>query len=80
VFIKLWSAAVPQVVRGGSSSGPQVVSEEKALKKLYKTLNEYKIHPVLKLLLLVELQQKVGESVLCITSRPSIIILENTLN
>jgi hypothetical protein len=35
---------------------------------------------VLKLPLLVDLQQKVGESVLSITSRLSIIILENILN
>jgi hypothetical protein len=35
---------------------------------------------VLKLPLLVDLQQKVGELVISITSRPSIIILENTLN
>jgi hypothetical protein len=36
VFIKLWSAAVCQDVRGG----PQAVSEVKALQKLYQTLNE----------------------------------------
>jgi hypothetical protein len=35
---------------------------------------------MLKLPLLVDLQQKVGELVLSITSYPSIIILENTLN
>jgi len=35
---------------------------------------------VLKVPLLVDLQQKVGELVLSITSCPSIIILENTLN
>jgi hypothetical protein len=35
---------------------------------------------VLKLPLLVELQQKLGELVLSITSCPSIIILENTLH
>jgi hypothetical protein len=35
---------------------------------------------VLKLPLLVDLQQKVGELVISITSCPSIIILENTLN
>jgi hypothetical protein len=45
------------VVRGGS----QTVSVEKALQKLYQTLYECKIHPhlsVLRLLLLVDLQQK----------------------
>jgi hypothetical protein len=35
---------------------------------------------VLKLLLLADLQQKVGELVLSKTSCPSVIILENTLN
>jgi hypothetical protein len=30
VFLKMWSAAVCQVVRGG----PQVVSEEKTLQKI----------------------------------------------
>jgi hypothetical protein len=42
-----------------------------------------KIHPyvsVLKLALLGDLQQRVGELVLSVTSFPSIIILENTLN
>jgi hypothetical protein len=50
------SAAVRQVVRGG----PQAVSKEKSLQKLYQTLNEGKIHPymsLLKLPLLVDLQQ-----------------------
>jgi hypothetical protein len=44
----------PLVVRGG----PHAVSEEKALKKVYQTLNERKIHPymsVLKLPLLDDL-------------------------
>jgi hypothetical protein len=35
---------------------------------------------VLKLPLLADLQEKVGELVLSISSCPSIIILENTLN
>jgi hypothetical protein len=35
---------------------------------------------VLKLPLLVDLQQKVGELVLSIISCPTVIILENTLN
>jgi hypothetical protein len=54
----------------------------KAVQKLYRTLNECKIHPymsVLKLPSLVDLQHKVGELVLYITSCPSIIIFENTL-
>jgi hypothetical protein len=66
-----------------TTGGPQAVSEEKSLQKLYQTLNERKIHPyrsVLKLLLLVDLQQKVGELVLSITSCLSVIILENNLN
>jgi hypothetical protein len=63
--------------------GPQMVSKEKTLQKLYHTLNECEIYTymyVLKLLLLVDLQQKVGELVLSITSYPSAIILENALN
>jgi hypothetical protein len=67
------------VVRGG----PQTVSEEKALQKLYETFNELKIHPqrsVLKVPLLVDLQQKVGELVISITYCPSVIILQNTLS
>jgi hypothetical protein len=36
VFLKLWSAAVRQVVQGDL----QAVLEDKALKKLYQTLNE----------------------------------------
>jgi hypothetical protein len=70
------------VVHGVSSGGLQTVSEEKALQKLYQTLNEWKIHPymsVLKLPSLVDLQYKIGEVVLSTTSCPSIIISENTL-
>jgi hypothetical protein len=61
-------------------SGPQAVSEEIALQKLYQTLKEGKISPylsVLKLPLLDDLQKKVGELVLSITYCSSIIILEN---
>jgi hypothetical protein len=67
------------MVRGG----PQAVSEAKALQKLCQTLNELKVHPhmsVKKLPLLVDLQLKVGALVLSITSCPSEMILENTLN
>jgi diacylglycerol kinase len=74
VFIKLWST---------DYRWSAAVSEEKALQKLYYTLNEWKVHPymfVLKLLLLVGLPQKVGELVLSITSCLPIIILENILN
>jgi hypothetical protein len=63
--------------------GPTAVSEEKALQKLYQAVKQRKIHPhksVLKLPLLVDLRQKVGEVVLSITSCSTIIILENTLN
>jgi len=70
----IWSSVSQTVVRGGSPSGPQAVSEEKALQKLYQTLNELKNTPymsVLKLPLLVDLQQKVGELVISITSCPS---------
>jgi hypothetical protein len=48
-------------------SRSRAVSEEEALQKLCQTLNEWKLHPhmsVLKLPLLVDLQQKVGELVL----------------
>jgi hypothetical protein len=34
VFLKLWSTAVRQVIRGY----PQAVSEDQALQKLYQTL------------------------------------------
>jgi hypothetical protein len=55
----------------------------KSIAKMCQTLNELKLHPymaVLKLPLLVDVQHKVGELVLSITSCPSIIILENVLN
>jgi hypothetical protein len=61
--------------------GPQTVSEKRALQKMYQTLNERKLHQyisVLNLPLLVGLQQKVGELVLSITSRSSVIVLEDT--
>jgi hypothetical protein len=54
------------------------VSEEKALQKLYQKLKELKIHPymsVLKLPLLVDLQQKVDKLVLYKTSCPLAIFL-----
>jgi hypothetical protein len=38
------------VVRGGSPGGPQAVSEEKALPKLYQTLNKRKIRPYMSVL------------------------------
>jgi hypothetical protein len=60
-----------------------VVSGTKALQELYQTVNKLRIHPymsVLKLPFLVDIQQKVGKLLLSITSCPSIIILENTLN
>jgi hypothetical protein len=61
----------------------QAVSEEKVLQKLYQTLNEQRLHPymsVLKLPVLVDLQQKVGKLVISRTSFPSVVILENALN
>jgi hypothetical protein len=84
VFLKLWwsdhwwSAAVCEVVWGSL----QAVLKE-ALQKLYQTLNKWNIRTymsVLKLPLLVDLQQVVRELVLSITSCHSIIILENALN
>jgi hypothetical protein len=70
------------VVRGGSPSGPQAVSEEKTISKIVSGTEWMRNHTcmsVLKLPLLVDLQQKVGELVLYITSCPSVIISENTL-
>jgi hypothetical protein len=57
--------------------------EDTALQKLHQTLYDRKMHPymsALKLPLLLDLEQKVGELVLSITSCPFIIILQNTLN
>jgi 5,10-methylene-tetrahydrofolate dehydrogenase/methenyl tetrahydrofolate cyclohydrolase len=63
------------VVRGG----PQAVLVAKALQKIYQTLNDSKIHMyMLELPLLANLQQKVGELVIFMTSCPLIITLENT--
>jgi hypothetical protein len=71
VFLKLWSTVVCQVVCGGFG--------RKGITKIILDTERMKntaIHVcVLKLPLLVELQHKVGESVLSITSCPSIIIL-----
>jgi hypothetical protein len=72
VFFKLWSAAVCRRLR-----------KRKHFKNCIKTLKEWKILPylsVLKLSLLVDLRQKVGELVLSITSCPRIIILQKTLH
>jgi hypothetical protein len=55
----------------------------KNIAKMCQALNERKIHPymsVLKMHLLLDLQQKVGELVISITSCLPIIILENTLD
>jgi hypothetical protein len=52
------------VVYGGSPSGPQAVLEERALLKVYQTLNKWKIGlymPVLKLPFLVNHQEEVGK-------------------
>jgi hypothetical protein len=68
MFFKLWSAAV---------------SEEKAFQKLYQDTERMKNSAVLlcaKIVILVDLRQKVGELVLSIISCPTIINLENTLN
>jgi hypothetical protein len=65
------------------SCNPQAVSEEKSIAKIASDTERIKVHPymsVLKLPLLVDLQQKVDELGLSITSCPSIIMLENTLN
>jgi len=75
----------PLVVHGSLQGGLQrptggfrrkdtakIVSGTELMKNTYMS--------VLKLPFLADLQQKVGELVLSITSCPSIIILENTLN
>jgi hypothetical protein len=56
--------------------------EKKALQQLYQILKEWKYTYtcVLKLPFTIDLQHKVGQLVHCITSCPSIVILENTLN
>jgi hypothetical protein len=59
-----------------TTGGPQAVSGEK-LKKTYTDLmKKYPYMSALKLPLLADLQQKVGELVLSITSCPIIIILK----
>jgi hypothetical protein len=73
------------VVRGNPlvSGGPQAVSEGKALQKFVSNTSQMKTQTyisVLKLPLLVDLQQKVGQLVISITSCPSIIMLEKTLD
>jgi hypothetical protein len=70
----------PAVVRGGL----QPLSEENALEKMYQAVDEWKTHTdtcvcELKLLLLVDFQQKVGEFLVS-ASCPTIIILEYSLN
>lgn len=75
VFLKLWSAAVRQVVR----DGPHAVSKGKAFQKLYRTLILRQYISVLKLPLLVD-KQKAGELLISITSWPSTAVSENTLN
>jgi hypothetical protein len=70
----IWSSVSQTVVLGCSPSGPQALSEEKALQKLYHAVNELKNTPfmsVLKLPLLADLQQKVGELVISLTSCPT---------
>jgi hypothetical protein len=74
VFIKLWSAESRWSAGGFGRN---------ALQKLYQTLNKWKIEPyksVLKLPLLADLQQKVGELVISIIYCPAFAVLENVLN
>jgi hypothetical protein len=68
----------PPVARGVL----QPLSEEKVLEKMYQAVNEWKTHRlvcVVKLLLLVDFQQKVVEFLIS-ASGPTIIILEYPLN
>jgi hypothetical protein len=70
VFLKVWSAAVLQVVRGGfkRTKIAKIVSDTERVKNTpYISL--------LRLSFLVDLQQKVGELVLSTSSWPSMIIL-----
>jgi hypothetical protein len=80
VFYKLWSANHwwSAAIRGVVSGGPQAIWEEKkALQKLYQFGSKECTHTCpLKLPLVIDLQQKVGEFLLS-TSCPTIIILEN---
>jgi hypothetical protein len=78
VFIKLWSAENQWSAADGLvvCGGPQAVLEERFCKSFI--IEEMKNTPytsVLKLPLLVDLQQKVGELILSLTSYPTIIIL-----
>jgi hypothetical protein len=64
-----------------SECGPRLSASgfrKKNTLKLYQTLKEY--ISALKLSFLVDLQQKVGDLFLSVTSCPSIIISENSLN
>jgi hypothetical protein len=73
VYLKLWSAE-----HWWSAGG-----FGRTLRKLYRRLHEWRIHTdmsVIKLPLLFDLQQIVGELVFSVTSCPIIIILENDLN
>jgi hypothetical protein len=71
----LYSSVFQTVVHGGfrRKITAKIVSDTEGMED-----NPYM--PVLKLILMVDLQQKVGELVLSITSCPTIISLENTLN
>jgi hypothetical protein len=57
----------------GRNSIAKIVSDTEQMKKMHPYMS------VLKLPLLVELEQKVGKLVLYKTSSPSVIISENTL-
>jgi hypothetical protein len=70
MFLKLWSVAVRQVVR----DVPRVVSEEKA-----ERLNDTLAHVRARSAFVVDLQKKVSELLLSITSFPTIFTLENTV-
>jgi hypothetical protein len=82
-FSKTAAHSYRQCFSNCSPQRSQTVLGERALRKLYQTLKEWKIHPylsVLKLPLSVYLNKKVHELVISIIYWPSIIIVENALN
>jgi hypothetical protein len=73
VFLKLWSAAIHQWSAGDFGKITAKIASDTERMKINSHM------PVLKLPLLVDLQQKLGEQVLSLISWSSIILLENVL-
>jgi hypothetical protein len=74
------------VVRGGSPGGPRQSADSFVRKGIAKIVSDTErikttpIHVCAEAEFLVDLQQKIGELVLSITSCPSAIVSVNTLN